>query len=155
MVTVLWTGGNSASSRFSRHKVWTGVKCNFSSAHQHNQYAVGKLSISRVRTWNFTRIERKTKKLRLSINPARRQWPGTTHKKVWTTTFLRRNSTSGTLLESSQSRKLKYAVSARLARRRKNYSSFKFLPENLEKFRSTELYGAPLEGSTIFFIAAH
>ena len=25
-----------------------------------------------------------------------------------------------------------------------------FLPENLEKFRSTELYGAPLEGSTIF-----
>ena len=28
----------------------------------------------------------------------------------------------------------------------KNYSFFKFLPENLEKFRSTELYGAPLEG---------
>ena len=25
-----------------------------------------------------------------------------------------------------------------------------FLPENLEKFRSTELYGAALEGSTIF-----
>ena len=25
-----------------------------------------------------------------------------------------------------------------------------FLPENLEQFRSTELYGAPLEGSTIF-----
>ena len=25
-----------------------------------------------------------------------------------------------------------------------------FLPENLEKFRSTELYGAPLDGSTIF-----
>ena len=25
-----------------------------------------------------------------------------------------------------------------------------FWPENLEKFRSTELYGAPLEGSTIF-----
>ena len=24
-----------------------------------------------------------------------------------------------------------------------------FLPENLENFRSTELYGAPLEGSTI------
>ena len=32
----------------------------------------------------------------------------------------------------------------------KNYSSFKFLPENLEKFRSTELYDAPLEVSTIF-----
>ena len=51
-------------------------------------------------------------------------------------------------LESSRSRKLKYAVSAALAK--KNYSSFKFLLENLEKFRSTELYDASLEGSTIF-----
>ena len=33
---------------------------------------------------------------------------------------------------------------------KKNYSSFNFLPENLEKFRSTELHDAPLEGSTIF-----
>ena len=33
----------------------------------------------------------------------------------------------------------------------KNDSSFNFfLPENLEKFPSTELYDAPLEGSTIF-----
>ena len=32
----------------------------------------------------------------------------------------------------------------------KNYSSFNFLPENLEKFGLTELYGAALEGSTIF-----
>ena len=31
-----------------------------------------------------------------------------------------------------------------------NYSPFNFLVENLEKFCSTELYGAPLEGSTIF-----
>ena len=58
--------------------------------------------------------------------------------------------TSGTLLESSPTRKLKYAVSAGLAKRRKKHSSFKFLPKNLEKFRSTELYDAPLEGSTIF-----
>ena len=36
----------------------------------------------------------------------------------------------------------------------KNYSSFNFLPENLEKFGSTELYGAALDGSTIFFFAA-
>ena len=33
---------------------------------------------------------------------------------------------------------------------KKNYSSFNFLAENLENFRSTELYGAALEGSTIF-----
>ena len=33
---------------------------------------------------------------------------------------------------------------------KKNYSSFNFLAENLEKFRLTELYGAALEGSTNF-----
>ena len=32
----------------------------------------------------------------------------------------------------------------------KNYSFFNILAENLEKFRSTELYDAPLEGSRIF-----
>ena len=32
----------------------------------------------------------------------------------------------------------------------KNHSSFNFWPENLQKFRSTELYGAALEGSTNF-----
>ena len=32
----------------------------------------------------------------------------------------------------------------------KNYSSFNFLAENLEKIRLTELYGAALEGSTNF-----
>ena len=39
---------------------------------------------------------------------------------------------------------------SRIAQKIKNYSSFNFLVENLEKFRSTELYGAALEGSTIF-----
>ena len=32
----------------------------------------------------------------------------------------------------------------------RSYSSFKFLPENLGKIGSTELYDAPLEVSTIF-----
>ena len=32
----------------------------------------------------------------------------------------------------------------------KKYSSFNFLPEYLEKIHLTELYDAPLEGSTIF-----
>ena len=36
----------------------------------------------------------------------------------------------------------------------KNYSAFNFLAENLEKFRSTELYGAPLEDRQFFKIAA-
>ena len=34
-------------------------------------------------------------------------------------------------------------------------TALKFLLENLEKFRWTELYDASLEGLTIFFIAAH
>ena len=52
--------------------------------------------------------------------------------------------TSHTALESYPSRTLKYAVSAGLPKRGKNYSSFNFLAENLEKFRSTEHYGAAL-----------
>ena len=32
----------------------------------------------------------------------------------------------------------------------KNHNCLNFLPENLEKFRSTDLYGAALEGSKIF-----
>ena len=69
--TTLQRGGNSASSCFSWHKVWNGVKCNFSSAHHHVRNVVGKLSISWVQMWNFTRIGPKTKKLWLSIIPAR------------------------------------------------------------------------------------
>ena len=60
---LIGSGGNSPSSRFSWRKVWTGVKCNFSSAHLHDQFIIGKLLISRVRMWNFTWIRRKTKKI--------------------------------------------------------------------------------------------
>ena len=111
------SGGNHPSSRFSWPKVWTGMKCNFCSAQLHDWYAVEKIPIIRVRMWNFTRKRRKTKKVWLWIIPARRQWPVTTHKKVWTTTYLHRNWTSRTSLESSRSRKLKYAVSAGWAKR--------------------------------------
>ena len=52
--------------------MWNGVKCNFSSAHHQDQKIVGNLSIRRVRIRNFTRLGPKTKKLWLSINPARR-----------------------------------------------------------------------------------
>ena len=124
---LIGSGGNSPSSHFSWRKVWTGVKCNFSSAPLHDRYVDGKLPISRVWMWNFTRIRGKTKKLWLSIILARRQWPVTTHKKVWTTTYLHRNWTSRTSLESSQSRKLKYAVSAGWAKRLKKVQLFKFL----------------------------
>ena len=54
-------------------------------------------------------------------------------------------------LESYPSPTLKYAVSAGLAKDKKITALLIFLPEILEKFGSTELYGAALvEGSTIF-----
>ena len=64
--------GNSFSLCFNWRKVWTGVKWNFSSAHLHGSYVVEKLSFSRVRMCNFTRVGPKTKKLWLSMNPAQR-----------------------------------------------------------------------------------
>ena len=63
MVTLLWTGGNSTLSRFNWRKVWTGMKCNFSWEHCQKRYIIRKLSISRVRMWNFTRIEPKKLKV--------------------------------------------------------------------------------------------
>ena len=50
------SGGNSASSRFNWCKVWTGVKCSFSLEHFQKRYVIRKLSLSRVRMWNFSSI---------------------------------------------------------------------------------------------------
>ena len=116
----LRNGGITASSRFSWRKVWTGVKCNFSSPHHHVRKVVGKLSVRRVGMWNFTRIWPKTKKLWVSIVPARTlsEHSGLgPPQKVGTATFLGRNSTSRTALESFLSQTLKYAVSAGLPKR--------------------------------------
>ena len=60
---LMGSGGNSPSSRFSWRKVWTAMKCSFSSAQLHDRYVDGKLPISRVWMWNFTTIRRKTKKV--------------------------------------------------------------------------------------------
>ena len=38
---------------------------------------------------------------------------------------------------------------SKIGQKIKNYSSLNFLQENSEKFRSTELYDAPLEGSKV------
>ena len=119
---LIGSGGNSPSSRFSWRKVWTGVECNFSSAQLHDRYVDGKLPISRVWMCNFTRIRRKTKKLWLSIIPARRMCDQAglgQPQKVWTPTFLGRTSTSRMLWESSRYLKLKYAFSAALAKNNK------------------------------------
>ena len=70
---LMGSGGNSPLSSFSWSKVWTGEKCNFSSAQLHDWYVYGKLPISRVRMWNFTRIRCKPKKLQLLKIPARRR----------------------------------------------------------------------------------
>ena len=70
--TVMKSCRLGASTRFGWRKVWNGVKCNFPSAHHHVRNVVRKLSMSRVRMWNFTRIGSKTKKLWLSIVPVQR-----------------------------------------------------------------------------------
>ena len=120
--TTLRSGGNSASSHFNWRKVWTGVKSNFYWEHFQKRYIIiiRKLSLSRVRIWNFTRIEPKTKKLWLSIIAAlRRSYQpclGQPPKGV-NRNFLGHTWTSHTLFESSRSQKLKYAVSAWLAKR--------------------------------------
>ena len=75
---------------------------------------------------------------------ATRLW---TPQKVWTTTFLHRNSIGHTSLDSSLFRTLKNAISAGLAERLKK---LRLLPEHLEKFRLTELHEAPPEGPTNF-----
>ena len=58
--------------------------------------------------------------------------------------------TSRTTFESFPSRTVKHGVLAGLPIRSKITALLIFLPENLEKFRSTELYFAAPEGSTIF-----
>ena len=70
--TTIRSGGIRASSCFSWRKVWTGVKCDFSSPHHHVRNIIRKLLIRRVRMCNFTRIGPKTKKLWLSIVPVQR-----------------------------------------------------------------------------------
>ena len=90
----------------------------------------------------------KAKKLWLSIIPARRpsEQPGMgPAQKGVNCNFFIQNSTSHTALESSRFRTLKYAFSAGLAKRQKNYSSFNFWADNLEKFQCEVplFFGAP------------
>ena len=129
------------------------MKCNFSSPHHHVQYIVRKLSIRRVRMWNFTRIKHKTKKLWLSIVSARR--PSEHTSLGLAQKGVNCNFSRPELDKPCGVRKLSISDAwiwsfRRIAQKIKNYSSFNFLPENLDKFRSTEFYGAALEGSTIF-----
>ena len=95
----------------------------------------------------------KTKKLRLSIVPARRpsELPGLGPLQKGVNC----NFSWPEFDKPYGVRKLSISDAhiwsfSRIAQKIKNYSSFNFSHENLEKFRPTELYGAALEGSTIF-----
>ena len=94
---------------------------------------VGKLSISWVRTWNFTRIGPQTKKVMAFNNSCPKAvWAarlGTTPKRWEPPLFLAKIRQAVPALESSQSRTLKYAVSKELAKDKK-LQLFKFLLEN-------------------------
>ena len=104
------------------------------------------VSIRRVRMWNFTRIGPKTKKVMAfdtsGTKAVRAARLGTTPKRC----------ELQLLFAGIRQALWRYIWSfSRIAQKiKKNYSSFNFLAENLEKFRSTGHYGAALEGSTIF-----
>ena len=126
---------------------------NFISIGPHRPYTVGKLSIRQVRMWNFTRIGPKTNKLWLSIIPA--QTPSEQPGLGPPPKGVNCNFSSAKFDKPYGVRKLSisdvYICSfIMIGQKIKNYSSFNFLTENLENFRLTELYGVPLEGSTIF-----
>ena len=150
---LMGSGGNSPSSRFNWRKVWTGVKCNFSSAYRHNQYVVGKLSISRVRMWNFTRIGPKTKKLWLLIIPARRLSEqlglGPPQKRCELQLFFAGIGQAVNCWRALNLGSLHMQFQQDWPKDKKITALLIFWRKT-EKFRSTELYGAPLEGSTIF-----
>ena len=111
-----------------------------------------KLSILQVRMWNFTRKGCKTKKLRLSIVPARKQsdQPGLRPPKKGANYHFSQPHLDDPYVGKLSILEALICSFSRIAQKIKNYSSFNFLAENLEKFRSTEHYGAALEGSTIF-----
>ena len=103
--------------------------------------------------WNFTRIGPKTKKLWLSKVPVQR--PSEEPDFGPPSKGVNCNLSWPEFDKSYRVRKLsisdaKICSFSRICQKIKNYSSFNFLVENLEKFRSTEHYGAPLKGSTIF-----
>ena len=102
----------------------------------------------------FTRIGRKTKKLRLVMFPAwrRSHQPclGKPQKGV-NRNFSWLHLNKPYVVEKLSISEDLICSFSRIGQKIKNYSSIKFLPENLEKFRSpAELYHVPLEGSTIF-----
>ena len=102
---------------------------------------------------NFTRIGPKTKKFWPSINLVRRlfEQPGLgTPQKVVNCNFSWPQFDKPYGVGKLSILDAEICSFSRIGQKIKNYSSFNFLPENLEKFRSTELYGAPLKGSTIF-----
>ena len=101
----------------------------------------------------FHQIGHKIKKLWLSIIPARSpsEQPGLGPPKKGVNC----NFSSPEFDEPYGVRKLSISDAeicsfSKIGQKIKNYSSFNFLAENLEKFRSTEHHGAALEGATIF-----
>ena len=174
MVSKLWLPPNPATTRltvprskpydppkwwkqpfvqFSWHKVWNGLKCNFSSVCHKVRKVVGKLTISLVRMCNFTRTAHKTKRLWLSIIPARRpsEQPSLRPPQKGVNYHFSSPHFSQAVWrwKALNLGRLNMQFQQDWPKDKKTVF-FNFLPENSEKFRSTELNDAPLEGSTIF-----
>ena len=103
--------------------------------------------------WNFTRLGPKTKKLWLLIVPALRRsyQPGLGKpQKGVNCNFSWPDFEKPHGVWKLSISDAKISSFSRIAQKIKNTALLIFLPENLEKLRLTELYGAPLEGSSIF-----
>ena len=103
---------------------------------------------------NFTRIGPKTKKLWLSIIPALRQsyQPrlGQPQKRCEPQLFLAALEQAIRCSKALDLGSLNLQFEHDWQKNEKITALLLFLPENLEKCRSTELYCTPLEGSTVF-----
>ena len=104
--------------------------------------------------WNFSRIGPKTKKLWLSIvqvqRPPEQPGLGPPPRRCELQLFLAGIRQAVRRLKAIHLGRLNMQFPQDCPKDKKLQVFQFFLAENLEKFRSTEHYGAPLEGSTIF-----
>ena len=117
------------------------MKCNFSSANVHEPHVTGKLSISPVGMCNFTWIGRKTEKLWLSIIPAgtRSEQPGLGQPPKGMNYHFSWPHLDELYVVEKLSISEPYICSfSRIGQKINKLSCCKFLPENLENFRSIE-----------------
>ena len=119
-------------------------------------YVVQKPSMSHVRTFTFTRIQRKTKKVTAFDSSGTKAvwtvWAGTTLKRCELPVFF---PAVGRAVRRGKSSRF-WSLNMQFQqdwKKIKDYNYFKFWPVNLEKFRSTERCSCTSRGTDNFSLA--